>query len=33
MSFFPRIFILTVFLLIIADAKGEEAYWRWGNKK
>ena len=31
MSFFPRMFILTVFLLIIADSKGEEARWRWGK--
>jgi hypothetical protein len=31
MGFFPRFFILTVFLIIICDAKGEPARWRWGN--
>lgn len=31
MSFFPRLFILTVFLIIICDAKGEPAKWRWGK--
>jgi hypothetical protein len=32
MYFFPRLFILTVFLIIICDARGEEARWRWGGK-
>jgi hypothetical protein len=31
LSFFPRIFILTTFLIIICEAKGEPARWRWGK--
>ncbi len=31
-SFFPRLYILTVFLIIICSATGEEAKWRWGKK-
>lgn len=31
MSFFPRMFILTTFLIIICDAKGEPARWQWGK--
>ncbi len=27
----PHFFILTVFLIIICDARGEEAHWRWGK--
>ena len=33
LSFFPRLFILTVFLIIICDAKGEPARWRWGQEQ
>lgn len=31
MNWFPRFYILTVFLIIICDAKGEKATWRWGK--
>ena len=31
MTFFPHWFILTVFLIIICDARGERAKWRWGK--
>lgn len=30
-SFFLRVIILTTFLIIICDAKGEPARWRWGK--
>ncbi len=33
MSFFPSVFILTVFLIIICSATGEEPKWRWGKKR
>lgn len=33
MNFFPQVFILTVFLIIIAEKTGEKATWRWGDKK
>ena len=32
MNFFPTIFILTVFLLIICSATGEKPRWRWNGK-
>ncbi len=32
-QFFPQWYILTVFLIIICAATGEEARWRWGSKK
>jgi hypothetical protein len=31
MSFFPILYIQTVFLIIICYAKGEKPGWRWGN--
>lgn len=31
MNFFPRVFVLTVFLFVICRAKGEPAKWRWGK--
>lgn len=30
-SFLLRLFILTAFLIIICEAKGEEPRWRWGK--
>ncbi len=30
-GFFPHFYILTVFLIIICEAKGEKAKWRWGK--
>jgi hypothetical protein len=33
MNFFPRVYILTVFLIIICEAKGGRARWRWGGKE
>ena len=33
MQFFPQVFILTVFLMIICEATGEKARWRWGKEK
>ncbi len=33
MNFFPQAYVLTAFLIIICDAKGEKAKWRWGNDK
>ena len=33
MQFFPQFFILTVFLIIICEEKGEKAGWRWGKSK
>ena len=32
MFFFPQMFVLTIFLMLISSAKGEKARWRWGNK-
>ncbi len=32
MQFFPQTFILTVFLIIICEAKGEKAGWRWAGR-
>lgn len=32
-QFFPQMYILTVFLLIICWAKGEKPRWQWGDKK
>ncbi len=31
-QFFPQIYIMTVFLLIICYAKGEKPRWQWGDK-
>ena len=31
-QFFPQIYIMTVFLLIICYTKGEKPKWQWGNK-
>ncbi len=33
LRFFPNIYILTVFLIIICYATGEKPSWRWGNKQ
>jgi uncharacterized membrane protein YhaH (DUF805 family) len=33
MQFFPNVYILTVFLIIICYLSGEKPAWRWGNKK
>ncbi len=30
-NFFPRVLVLTVFLIVICRAKGEPAKWRWGS--
>lgn len=32
MQFFPQVYILTVFLIIICWATGEKPRWRWGGK-
>jgi hypothetical protein len=33
MTFFPQAYIMTVFLIIICSATGEEAKWRWGDEE
>jgi hypothetical protein len=33
MQFFPQVYILTVFLIIICYTTGEKPGWRWGSKK
>lgn len=33
MGFFPLVYILTVFLIIICYKTGEKPSWRWGDKK
>lgn len=32
MQFFPQVYILTVFLLIICYKTGEKPRWQWGNR-